>query len=352
MRRLFFITVLSSLFSLAFGMQTLFYSNHDLSDYSFSSDKIIHEIQQRRSLIDIVAPQVYELAANGLITGSIDSSLLSDSKRDHLKLMPLIINKGFKQPQLTAFFNHPAAEQRAIAGMLMLCQRYHLYGIQLDFENINLNDRSAYTQFFAKAASVLHKNGFAISATVVPFIRHAPNYTAYNSWYKSNWNGAYDLAGLAKQADFITIMTYDKHTSYTTPGPIAPLHWVKAVITSALKVVPANKISLGIPAYSGLWRTDSLGDHFQAREHQISYTQAMQLVKKFKATLVWNATSQSASTSFEHHFLNEYLFLENAESFKAKLALAKKYQLRGISVWQLGQEDPAIWQVLKSTRGV
>jgi spore germination protein YaaH len=46
--------------------------------------------------------------------------------------------------------------------------------------------------------------------------------------------------------------------------------------------------------------------------------------------------------------LNEWLFLEDARSFKAKLELAKEKKVRGFSVWVLGPEDPAIWDVLRA----
>jgi spore germination protein YaaH len=42
----------------------------------------------------------------------------------------------------------------------------------------------------------------------------------------------------------------------------------------------------------------------------------------------------------------EWLFLENARSFGAKVALMKEKKLRGFSAWVLGPEDPAIWGVL------
>ena len=43
----------------------------------------------------------------------------------------------------------------------------------------------------------------------------------------------------------------------------------------------------------------------------------------------------------------EYLFIEDKESLKPKLDVFKKYKLRGISVWVLGNEDPGFWTVLK-----
>jgi spore germination protein len=44
------------------------------------------------------------------------------------------------------------------------------------------------------------------------------------------------------------------------------------------------------------------------------------------------------------------LYLEDARSFTAKMALVKKYHFRGISVWRLGHEDPDVWKQLQQSR--
>jgi len=46
--------------------------------------------------------------------------------------------------------------------------------------------------------------------------------------------------------------------------------------------------------------------------------------------------------------VNDWVFLEDARSFKAKLDLAHRKHLRGFSVWVLGPEDERIWDVLRN----
>ena len=41
--------------------------------------------------------------------------------------------------------------------------------------------------------------------------------------------------------------------------------------------------------------------------------------------------------------VNQFLWVEDARAFTAKLELVKRYGLRGYSVWVLGTEDPATW---------
>jgi spore germination protein YaaH len=46
---------------------------------------------------------------------------------------------------------------------------------------------------------------------------------------------------------------------------------------------------------------------------------------------------------WENHGVFEHLWIEDARSFMAKLAIVKTHNLRGYSVWVLGTEDPEIW---------
>ena len=45
------------------------------------------------------------------------------------------------------------------------------------------------------------------------------------------WLVEYNYKELAKYADYIQIMSYDKHYTTSAPGPIAPLDWVRQVMS-------------------------------------------------------------------------------------------------------------------------
>lgn len=250
----YLLVILLFFISAAQAFQVLFYTDDEVSDYALNNAEIINIIQQHYNKITILAPQVYQIDKQGLIWGSLDSDLLKFANAKHLNVMPLITNTGFSQNTIDYFLNHTTAQTRAIAAIIALCDRYHYYGVQLDFENIPLDDKIPYSEFFKKLATQMHHHHYVISVAIVPSntIANQPLYNKYNKWIHANWNGAYDLKALGKEADFVSLMTYDCHTSLTTPGPIAPYYWVKDLLIHTLKDIPANKISLGIPVYSGL----------------------------------------------------------------------------------------------------
>ncbi len=160
-----------------------------------------------------------------------------------------------------------------------------------------------------------------------------------------HWNGAYDYAALGKASDFVTLMVYDQHGGGTTPGAPCEPGWLKNVILYALKTIPANKISIGLPVHSSYWYT-AVGKDLYASEADLTYAQAKYLLEEHDAKVLWDAKTNTPYAIFSEDNLNRFVFLENAETFKIQLALAKQYHLRGVSLWCLGYEDPAIWKML------
>ncbi len=330
----------------AYSSQILFYTDNSFSNASLSNERNIQFFEKHANQIDIIAPQIYQIAKNGVVWGSIDPQVVSIARKYKVKIMPLAINQGFSQDDLHTFLTTPSAINRAIQALIALCQKNSFYGIQFDFENINIADKQLYTNFIKLAADALHKKGYTVSVTIVPRTSLATIKNQYDKFLVTNWSGAYDEKALASVTDFITLMAYDRHTSLTTPGPIAPIAWVKELVSIAIREVSPEKISLGIPVYSGFWSTLKKGQDFQGKEHQISHSEAMNYIKKYNLTVKWDDTTMTASAidSNQGKGLYQYLYLEDARSFAAKYALVKQYSLRGISVWQLGLGDPLIWK--------
>ena len=87
---------------------------------------------------------------------------------------------------------------------------------------------------------------------------NAPGYPGaggFAKWIYTDWRGAYDIAAIAKYVDLVCLMTYDQHTRWTEPGPVAGWDWTVENLNYALKVVPKEKLSLGIPLYGYHWYT-------------------------------------------------------------------------------------------------
>ena len=297
--------------------------------------------------ITVLGPQVYTVDSLGIVYGQLDKRVLTLAKARGVKVMPLVVNEGFNQPALRRFLADTAARSRAIASFVELCRRNGYWGIQFDVENINIQDRDRFTAWFTDAARALHGAGFTISAAIVHQTDDLAGPTGYHRFQADSWR-TFDLAALGKVADFLSVMSYDQHTRRTPPGPVAGMPWVRSVTDYFLRFMPPEKLSLGIPLYGDYWsaRPDPSPERARTSANSVSWFWGSGLAERNGATIKWDDVQQVPYASFEVGGTFEWLFLENARSFSAKLALMREKKLRGFSAWVLGPEDPAIWEAL------
>lgn len=299
--------------------------------------------------ISIICPDVYQIDSAGVITGEVDRRVLELSEKKGIKVMPLFAS--FDQKGIHSLLTSDAARKEAIRLMLFYAHQFHFYGWQFDIEGIYFGDRDAYTSFFKQTADSLHKYGFTISSAVVKSEQPAPESSnpAYQRFLYKNWRGAFDIPAIAAASDFISIMTYDQHTAFTPPGPVAGIPWMKRIVAYLLNSgIPAEKISLGIPVYSDFWfPTDGGNTGPRSTRNEISYPAAKDLLDRYQVSTEWMADQQVSYTHWEAGGIFNWLFIEDAKSFLPKFKLAANNHLHGISVWVLGSEDPEIWKVLK-----
>ena len=303
--------------------------------------------------ITVLGPQSYTVDSLGTFFGGVDARVLKLANEHHVKVMPLFVNEGFNQPALHRLLGDEAAQRRSIDAMVGSCRRHGYWGIQFDVENINEQDRDRFTKWFTDAAAALHGAGFAISIAVVHRTDEAVGPTAYHRFLQESWRGGYDIAALGRVADFISMMSYDQHTRRTPPGPVAGLSWVRENVDYFLRYVPAEKLSLGIPLYGDHWfaRADAtIPEQVRSWSETVTWRWGTHLAERANAPMRWEDTDQVPFAYYANGGTYEWLFLENARSFEAKLRLMQEKKLRGFSAWVLGLEDEEIWQKLSATK--
>ena len=313
--------------------------------YSVGGEQSTQSFLAHADRISVVAPQVFSLDSAGVISGTIDPRIVTAAREHHVQVIPLVMNPGFNQAAIHRVLNTPEVGRRAVRNLAALCRDQHFDGLQFDLENVNIIDRGALTEFVRESAAALHAVHCTLSAAVVPRTSDNPGPTSFHRWIFENWRGVYDYKALADALDFISYMTYAQHTGGTTPGPVAGYTWMEQALQFVLSAgVPPAKISIGIPSYSDWWYPtyDSTAGS-RVRGSDISYAAAMGILARHDATLTWDDREKSSWSMWSDDGVNEFLWLEDARSFAAKMALVRKYHLRGYSVWVLGMEDPRVW---------
>ena len=320
--------------------------------YLTDQPRSVRSFVQHAAKIDIVVPVWYSVNPDGLVWGGPNPLVMEVAKTHGVEVMPIIVNPGFNQGDFHRLLDNKEAQLKMIAALSRECKQNGYSGFQFDFEHVSWTDRQTLTTLAYLCADALHQNGLKLSIATVPNAPGFPGETGFGKWIFENWRGAYDLAALAKRLDLICLMTYDEHTRYTPPGPVAGYLWTTQNLDYALQQVPKEKLSLGIPLYSQHWfagapRTDQ-GPAISAAS--TTAEDARQLAQTYHAAIEWDSTDRASWFYFYRDFTREYVFLTDARTFRERWNLANQRGLQGFCSWVLGDEDTEIWNLLPSRK--
>lgn len=306
--------------------------------------------------IDLIVPTWYEVDENGLVTGGPDPLVLETAHGAHLPVMPIVAL--FNKQHIHALVGSQPAQDRMNEAMIRESKLHGYSGFQFDFENVSWMDRDAFTALVRRSADALHKAGLQISIATVP---NAPGYppgeSGYARWMFTDWRGGYDIAELARSVDLLCLMTYDQQTRWTPPGPVSGWQWTIENLDYALKVVPREKLSLGIPLYGYHWYAgtpthdgDSGEDKPNPTAKTIDSSNAQLLARTWKTAVQWDPVDRTAWFWFYRDQVREWVFFTDQRTFEERYRLVKDRDLEGFCSWVLGEEDPEIWKVLPERR--
>ena len=291
-----------------------------------------------RNDINEVSPWIYGLGGHGqiILDSGIDAaSLQADLSRLRARGLPVVPTLANVDAQgnwayaaVASVLHSPALARRQVAGIVALVDGHHYAGIDLDYENLRAGDRQAFTAFVTGLAAALHAKGKILSVALFA--------KASDAGYAPR-NVAQDYAAIGRAADQVRLMGYDYHWETSPPGPVAPIGWIRDVISYAKTQIPASKIILGIPEYGYDW-SGGFGTG-------ISWLQALQLSRQYHAQAHYDASSQSPWFTYADPSRHRHtVWFENAESTQAKLDVAEG--IGGVYLWMYSDPDPGTWSVL------
>jgi spore germination protein YaaH len=338
-RRLFCILLLTAA-ALSAGPKSLFYLTADADG--------IASFLQHAGKIDILVPTWYNVDPAGGVTGGPNAQVMDAARRFRVPVMPIIVNPGFNQDNFHKLVSDPAARRKMITAIAAESRKQGYIGFQFDFENIIETDRDALTVLVTEAAKTMHEAGLQLSIATVPNAPGNAGEGGFSKWIFANWRAAYDLKGIGAAVDLLCLMTYDEHTRYTPPGPVAGHQWTVANLEYALKFVPKEKLSLGIPVYGYRWYAGdpSADGKPSVRAVTVGAGDVRQLIDAFHPQVQWDDEDRASFFHFYRDATREWVYYTDARTFQARYSLAAASGIQGFCSWVLGKEDPAIWDVL------
>ena len=221
----------------------------------------------------------------------------------------------------------PESREAQASALMQLAVSKGYDGLDIDYESVATSARANFTAFIQTLAAKMHSANKKLSVTV-----------AAKTSDRETWTGAgfEDWAAIGAVADSVKIMAYDFSWSTSMPGPIAPLTWLDNVTTYAESAMPAKKVMIGLPWYGYDW--------VGANGRDATYASATQVALNNGVAIQHDANGEATYT-----YSNHTVYFQDATSYAKKLELLKSKHgsIGGITHWAAGQEDPAVWDLIR-----
>ena len=254
--------------------------------------------------------------------------------------MPLVLNDEFRGEIAHLVLSDSRIQADLIRDLAETGRRLKLRGFQIDVENVAAGDRAALTSFVRSLSERLRAGGLRLSVAVP-----APLFAAPGTLGADPVNEraiAFDYRALATASDFVTVMTYDQHTSSDNPGPVSGRPWIEACLKRILAEVPAKKVMLGLPLYYRRFRPAGVLEG--------THAEALTLARARDITISRDPIERESTFTFDEEGAKNVVWLQDAETLHERLKFARRLGLLGFSAWRLGHEDPSAWPYLSGRK--
>jgi spore germination protein YaaH len=213
----------------------------------------------------------------------------------------------------------PKAGDAFIAALTAQARARNYAGYILDFESLSPGGAAAYPALLARLRAALRPLGKKLWVTALLSADPAL------------------VRQLSDAADAVVLMAYDQCWATATPGPVAAQDWLEATLDARLANADPTRYVVALGAYGYDWPA---GQPAQV----VSAPQAVQLAKANGQAIAREAPAANPHFAYRGPLgdIHTVWFLD-AGAYRAQRAAALARHVRGVAIWRLGLEDPAIW---------
>ena len=293
--------------------------------------------EERIEALDVIAPTWFSVAdEEGTVLNKADRRYVEEAHKKGYQVWALVEN-SFNPDLTTKILNNKVLRSKVIGQLVFYASLYNLDGINVDFENMYYGDQAAFVAFMEELKDQIKLQNLVLSVDV----------TVPSS--SERWSKVYDRKALADIVDYVAIMTYDEHWgSSPVSGSVASIGWVERGIQRSLELIPEEKVLMGLPFYTRVWREfkDENGKN-RVESKAISMVRAREIILEKKADVRWDEKAGQYFAQYEESGDQYKIWLEDPRSIALKASLVSKYRLAGTAAWRRGFEDEAVWPVLQ-----
>ncbi|MDO4539745.1 MAG: glycosyl hydrolase family 18 protein [Syntrophomonadaceae bacterium] len=298
--------------------------------YAYYYYQGLSEIQTYAHLYTDIAFRWFETDGEGNLFFEYDqdnAAVLSAVKDLGLDCHASVVLMGKEENH--SLLSVPERRKKLINALVTTVKRDGYDGVNIDFELMAAADGVYLNLFLQQLRDALPEEK-ELSVAV------------YGRTARDSWASPYDYAALGEACDAVVIMAYDYSYAGSSAGPIAPLWWVEDVLQYSLAQMPAEKILLGLPTYGYDWPQGGKGT-------SVTFSKWERLWDTYRLSGGFDEASQELHyTYWDNNGVKHDVWLEDEQSYAAKLRLCEEYDIAGVSWWRIGTGFTNIYTALEA----
>lgn len=283
--------------------------------------------------LDVISPTWFEIKNNnGDIEDKGSLEYAKWAKEQGYQIWGLVSN-SFDAKITHNTLSSPEKRKKIINSLVEYAKKYNLDGINIDFENVAKEDGKYYLQFIKEATPIFKQNGLVVSVDM---------------YVPTPWTAHYQMAEVGKIVDYVIIMAYDEHYSTSKEsGSVSSLPWAEKYMTEATKLVPKDKLIMGVPFYTRVWtETKKSNGSVSVVSKSLKMDEAIKLLEDNNAKIVWDEKTRQYYGEYFSDGTTKKIWLEDEKSMEERMKVARHLDVKGISGWKRGHENNATWDVI------
>lgn len=307
----------------------------------------IADVLEARPSLNTISPTWFSIIDNdGNISSLANKDYVNTAHSMGVEVWALVDDFS-KEIDRQKVLSTTSSRQNLINNLILEVKAYNIDGINIDFEYINEDSIDDYLEFLRELSIECRKSKIVLSI---------------DNYVPASFNLYYNRTEQGQIADYIMIMGYDEHYNGSNrSGSVASIDFVREGIEETLKEVPKEKIINGIPFYTRIWVETPAGisdgegtlveDDTNSTVGAYYITSSAASMEKAETLLADNGVYPEWDSDLAQYY-GEYesdgslirIWLEEANSIKAKLDVIKDNDLAGVACWKLGLENDNVWE--------
>lgn len=259
---------------------------------------------------------------------------------------------AMKPDLIESILQSPENRRQAVSSIMSVYKDYDFDDINVDFEYVSTGNqelRDSFVSFITdlRFACISYKPHCQIDIDTFASVGEKPK--------------LWDLKKLEPVVDKFIIMAYDYYRSSSPQaGPVAPIKGkcsteyseqtnclgedILTHISMISKLIPSEKIILGVPFYGYEWQTassDFLSNTYSGTGNLATYRRIQTLFQDQNISTIsalWSDNTLSPYIVYEEDNETFQIHFENAQSLEQKIKFIESANLGGVAVWALGYE--------------